>query len=102
MQTAERRADKSKTKNEPWRDPHAEGYVRIENITKKFGDFVAVNNVSLKIYKGEIFCLLGGSGCGKSTLLRMLAGFEAPSSGRYLPRRPGHGRRARRTSARST
>jgi putrescine transport system ATP-binding protein len=40
-----------------------------------------VNNVSLKIYRGEIFCLLGGSGCGKSTLLRMMAGFEAPSSG---------------------
>jgi len=81
MQAAERRADKSKTKSEPWRDPHAEAYVRIENITKRFGDFVAVNNVSLKIFKGEIFCLLGGSGCGKSTLLRMMAGFENPSSG---------------------
>ncbi len=81
MQTADRRADKNKTKHEPWRDPHAEAYVRIENVTKRFGDFVAVNNVSLKIYKGEIFCLLGGSGCGKSTLLRMLAGFESPSSG---------------------
>jgi putrescine transport system ATP-binding protein len=81
MQAAERRVDKNKTKNEPWRDPNAEAYVRIENITKRFGDFVAVNNVSLKIYKGEIFCLLGGSGCGKSTLLRMLAGFEQPSSG---------------------
>ncbi len=81
MQTAERRADKSKIKNEPWHDPHAEAYVRIENITKKFGDFVAVNNVSLKVFKGEIFCLLGGSGCGKSTLLRMMAGFESPTSG---------------------
>jgi putrescine transport system ATP-binding protein len=80
MSTADRRAEK-KTKHEPWRDPHAEAYVRIENVTKRFGDFVAVNNVSLKIYKGEIFCLLGGSGCGKSTLLRMLAGFETPSSG---------------------
>jgi putrescine transport system ATP-binding protein len=80
MQTAERRADK-KVKNEPWRDPHAQAYVRIENVTKRFGDFVAVNNVSLKIFKGEIFCLLGGSGCGKSTLLRMMAGFENPSSG---------------------
>ena len=81
MQPAERRADKYKAKNEPWRDPHAEAYVRIEKITKKFGDFVAVNNVSLKIYKGEIFCLLGGSGCGKSTLLRMMAGFESPTAG---------------------
>jgi len=81
MSTAERRVEKNKTKNEPWRDPHAEAYVRIENITKRFGDFVAVNNVSLKIFKGEIFCLLGGSGCGKSTLLRMMAGFENPSSG---------------------
>jgi putrescine transport system ATP-binding protein len=81
MHPEERRADKNKAKNEPWRDPHAEAYVRIENITKKFGDFIAVNNVSLKIYKGEIFCLLGGSGCGKSTLLRMLAGFESPTAG---------------------
>ncbi len=81
MQPADRRADKNKAKNEPWRDADAEGYVRIDNVTKKFGDFVAVNNVSLKIYKGEIFCLLGGSGCGKSTLLRMMAGFESPTSG---------------------
>jgi putrescine transport system ATP-binding protein len=81
MQSAERRVDKNKTKHEPWRDPRAEAYVRIENVTKRFGDFVAVNNVSLKIYQREIFCLLGGSGCGKSTLLRMLAGFEQPSSG---------------------
>jgi putrescine transport system ATP-binding protein len=62
--------------------PHE--YVRIEGVTKKFGDFVAVDNVSLTVFKGEIFCLLGGSGCGKTTLLRMLAGFEAPTSGRIL------------------
>jgi putrescine transport system ATP-binding protein len=59
----------------------AREYVRIERVTKKFGDFVAVNNVSLSINQGEIFCLLGGSGCGKTTLLRMLAGFESPTSG---------------------
>ena len=66
---------------EPWLDPHAQAYIRVENVTKRFGTFVAVNNVSLKVFKGEIFCLLGGSGCGKTTLLRMLAGFEQPSSG---------------------
>jgi putrescine transport system ATP-binding protein len=55
--------------------------VRIEHVTRKFGDFIAVNNVSLTIGRGEIFCLLGGSGCGKTTLLRMLAGFETPTSG---------------------
>ncbi len=60
-------------------DPAA--YVRIANLTKKFGDFVAVDNVSLDIRRGEIFCLLGGSGSGKTTLLRMLAGFETPTSG---------------------
>jgi putrescine transport system ATP-binding protein len=59
-----------------------QAYVRIERVTKKFGDFVAVDDVSLDIYRGEIFCLLGGSGSGKTTLLRMLAGFESPSSGR--------------------
>jgi putrescine transport system ATP-binding protein len=68
----------------PWLDPKAQPYIRIENITKKFGEFVAVNDVSLNIYQGEIFCLLGGSGCGKTTLLRMLAGFEQPTAGRIF------------------
>jgi putrescine transport system ATP-binding protein len=68
----------------PWRDPSARPYVEIERVTKTFGDFKAVDDVSLKIYKGEIFCLLGASGCGKTTLLRMLGGFETPSSGRIL------------------
>jgi putrescine transport system ATP-binding protein len=66
---------------EPWNDLKAEPYVRIEAITKRFGGVAAVNNVSLKIYRGEIFCLLGGSGCGKTTLLRMLGGFEQPTAG---------------------
>ncbi|MGQ0656572.1 MAG: ABC transporter ATP-binding protein [Chromatiales bacterium] len=65
----------------PWTDPKAEPYIRIDNVTKKFGDFVAVNNVSLNVYKNELFCLLGGSGCGKSTLLRLLAGFEPLTAG---------------------
>jgi putrescine transport system ATP-binding protein len=59
----------------------AEPYIRIEGVTKNFDKFVAVDDVSLNIYRGEIFCLLGGSGCGKTTLLRMLAGFELPSAG---------------------
>ncbi|HEV8332340.1 MAG TPA: polyamine ABC transporter ATP-binding protein [Steroidobacteraceae bacterium] len=65
-----------------WNDPRAVPYIDIESVTKKFGEFVAVNDVSLKVYRGELFCLLGGSGCGKTTLLRMLAGFEDPTSGR--------------------
>jgi putrescine transport system ATP-binding protein len=72
------------THQEPWRDPNARPYIEIQNVSKKFGDFVAVNDVSLNVYRGELFSLLGGSGCGKTTLLRMLAGFEEPTSGRIL------------------
>src|SRR6202050_4472603 len=61
-----------------------QSYLQLENVSKRFDDFVAVNNVSLSVERGEIFCLLGASGCGKTTLLRLLAGFEAPSSGRLL------------------
>jgi putrescine transport system ATP-binding protein len=71
-------------KSAPWRDPSAQPYVELDRVTKSFGDFKAVDDVSLKIYKGEIFCLLGASGCGKTTLLRMLGGFETPTSGRIL------------------
>jgi putrescine transport system ATP-binding protein len=59
-------------------------FIRIEAVSKRFGSFEAVRDVSLTIAKGEIFSLLGGSGCGKTTLLRMLAGFEDPSSGRIF------------------
>jgi putrescine transport system ATP-binding protein len=67
---------------EPWQDPKAVPYLRIDRVTKKFGDVYAVDDVSLDIFQGEFFSLLGSSGCGKSTLLRMLAGLEYPSSGR--------------------
>jgi putrescine transport system ATP-binding protein len=69
---------------EPWRDPEAEPYVRIIGVTKRFGATIAVDDVSLDIYRGELFALLGGSGSGKTTLLRMLAGFERPDAGRIL------------------
>lgn len=58
--------------------------IRIERVSKRFGDFVAVNQVDLDIRQGEFFALLGASGCGKTTLLRMLGGFERPSEGRIL------------------
>ncbi|NWC61385.1 ATP-binding cassette domain-containing protein, partial [Pseudomonas veronii] len=59
--------------------------VKIDRVTKKFDETIAVDDVSLEIKKGEIFALLGGSGLGKSTLLRMLAAFERPIEGRsYL------------------
>ena len=60
-------------------------YLRIVDVRKEFDGFVAVDDTSLNVRKGEIFALLGGSGCGKSTLLRCLGGFEKPTSGKiYL------------------
>jgi putrescine transport system ATP-binding protein len=69
---------------EPWQDPNAEPILRIEGVTKTFGKVYAVDDVSLDIFRGELFSLLGGSGCGKSTLLRILGGFEVPDKGRVL------------------
>lgn len=62
----------------------AEIDVELQNVTKKFGDFVAVEDVSLQIEDGEFFSLLGPSGCGKTTCLRMIAGFELPSEGEIM------------------
>ena len=60
--------------------PDAEPFLRIEGVSKTFGTFQAVKDVSLTVAKGEIFSLLGGSGCGKTTLLRTIAGFNRQDS----------------------
>lgn len=58
--------------------------MRLEGVTKRFGEQKAVDNVSLEIRDGEFFSLLGPSGCGKTTLLRMIAGFDTPDEGRVI------------------
>ncbi len=68
----------------PWLDPAARPQITIEGVTKTFGGYTAVDNVSLNIYQGEMFALVGASGCGKTTLLRMLAGFARQNSGRIV------------------
>jgi spermidine/putrescine transport system ATP-binding protein len=58
--------------------------LEIQNVSRLFGDFTAVDQVSIAIEAGEFFTLLGPSGCGKTTLLRMIAGFDLPDGGRIL------------------
>ncbi|MFQ5944344.1 MAG: ABC transporter ATP-binding protein [Anaerolineales bacterium] len=58
--------------------------IRLDDLTKKFGDVVAVDSVSLEVEAGSLVCLLGPSGCGKTTTLRMIAGFEEPTTGRIF------------------
>src|SRR5512135_1224275 len=58
--------------------------LELKNVTRRFGDFVAVDDVSLTIESGEFFTLLGPSGCGKTTILRMIAGFDLPDAGQIL------------------
>ena len=70
----------------PWSDPKEKPLIRFDAVTKKFGDFVAIDNLNLKIYEREFFALLGPSGCGKTTLMRMLAGFEQPTMGSIMMR----------------
>ena len=60
------------------------GGVRLEGVTKEFGDFTAVHDMDLEIADGEFFTMLGPSGCGKTTTLRMIAGFEQPTRGSVL------------------
>src|ERR1700751_1873478 len=66
----------------PWLAPGATPQIVIEGVSKTYGAATAVANISLSIYKGEMFALVGASGCGKTTLLRMLAGFANQTSGR--------------------
>ena len=66
----------------PWEDPKAKPLIRFQNVTKRFGEFVAIDDLSLDIFEQEFFALLGPSGCGKTTMMRMLAGFENPTQGR--------------------
>jgi len=61
-----------------------EPLITFDRVTKRFGDFTAIDGLSLDIFAREFFALLGPSGCGKTTLLRLLAGFEAPDAGRVL------------------
>ncbi|WP_375265174.1 ABC transporter ATP-binding protein [Planktotalea sp.] len=66
---------------EPWNDPNESPLIQFKNVTKKFGDFVAIDDLTQNIYAKEFFALLGPSGCGKTTMMRMLGGFETPTSG---------------------
>jgi len=65
----------------PWDDPAAKPYISFENVTKRFGDFTAVNDLTLLVYEREFFSLLGPSGCGKTTTMRMIAGLEDITEG---------------------
>ncbi len=83
---AKRRASPGSVRRafQPWNDPAAEPLVVFRNVVKRFGDVIAVDDLSLSLYPREFFALLGPSGCGKTTLMRMLAGFESPDAGEIL------------------
>ncbi|MEQ6249628.1 ABC transporter ATP-binding protein [Sulfitobacter sp. HNIBRBA3233] len=66
----------------PWDDPNEKPLIRFKNVTKRFGSFTAIDDLTLDIYAKEFFALLGPSGCGKTTMMRMLAGFETVTEGK--------------------
>ena len=68
----------------PWDNPAQKPLIQFKNVTKRFGDFTAIDNLTLDIYAQEFFALLGPSGCGKTTLMRMLGGFETPTEGQIF------------------
>lgn len=68
----------------PWEDADEKPLIQFKNVTKRFGDFIAIDNLTQDIYTREFFALLGPSGCGKTTMMRMLAGFEQPTEGQIL------------------
>jgi len=84
MQSVETNRGFAKRGFAPWTDRRLQPLLRIESVGKRFGTFVAVDQLSLDVYQAEFFALLGPSGCGKTTLLRLIAGFEQPSTGRIL------------------
>ncbi|MEE8622600.1 MAG: putative 2-aminoethylphosphonate ABC transporter ATP-binding protein, partial [Alphaproteobacteria bacterium] len=65
-------------------EKQGEPYLRIENLTKMFGSFAALEDVSLDVHEGEFICFLGPSGCGKTTLLRCIAGLDIQTHGRVV------------------
>ncbi len=70
--------------HEPWRDPNAVPLIQFKNVTKRFGEFIAIDDLTLDIYEKEFYALLGPSGCGKTTIMRMLAGFETATEGTIM------------------